>query len=1017
MSKLVGRTGGLDPKKLAALEKVLKEAGIKGDIRINSGLRGHDEMLRIYKSRLKREKLDSIMPDLPKSSSDMIKQMILKTDYKGKDSEIDIIYSRNLGKKKIKETLEKQLVKDGLSEVKSKAIANKVLKIRSDFGGFESGHTKGNKVDINRSLLNKPGVKDLLVKKGYRILDEEKNGIWDIAFPEPGKKGSYEILKSKGKVKKSQPKPMSKPDMDNKFLIPEDQASIPKWMKKHGYNYEDMKKPDGSWYHPGDAMQPMDPKFEDVKEFEEFKQQEMVEPEVSPMGKQLEDMDMMDMQAPKPDLILPDAPPPNPYGVFAQDQPEFKMAEEQEKRKVLMAKGGEVNPRIPRKEGQPAKSKKHSDLYTDEDPKGTIHGLGFKDVPKAKASVAKIRKSSRSHAHKVQAAVAMEQRAREMGKTPEAAVYRKFINDMKERTKKMKKNKGGEIKYQEGGEAVSDFKLSSIEDIIGGLDDTASKAAQPELQKADQIIQEDVSQQGDVVEQDDLGEQMAAFRSGEGQAMESDKVEEQEKIARDPEASETALPREKGVPGYIMAGDIKGLVEARDSGLFPRSVINKEIARRKSDVKKQAGLKRSPSIADIVKVEETKDVVEAPKAPKKPKGDVSKTEPSVRVTSDAEKQKSALERQRAELDAKIQDYQNMESKYDAIDTNRFFNSGGTLNKIISMVAAGFGGYASGRFGGPNVYLNLIDKEVQRDIKQQKLDREDEVAKQNSAYKKIKQLADRYQMAVDNDFAKKKLEMLSKKMDEKVAANRNKLAVEQLKQQDYGRITKPLSRADFTALDFKYPKMKLRDRALVGKDGQVYIVDSADAKKKLEEQIENNTGAVQAIDQLIDITPNLSFFEKLPGAGRVSVNRRLADATRDALVGKLRLELFGPGVMTDTEREQAKKIIGDPGALFELTAPKVAALQNIRWKLKYAERERLRRNGVQVPMSRNDLKVENRLKAMGMPPFAKASPRQKREAMDFLIKREKKAMSDAAKGKAPMGWYKGKFWDKDEQGNF
>ena len=95
------------------------------------------------------------------------------------------------------------------------------------------------------------------------------------------------------------------------------------------------------------------------------------------------------------------------------------------------------NPRIPRKKGQPAKSKKHSDLYTDEDPKGTIHGLGFKDVAKAKASVSKIRNSSRSHAHKIQAAVAMEQRAREMGKTSEAAVYRKFINTMKKKTKQM----------------------------------------------------------------------------------------------------------------------------------------------------------------------------------------------------------------------------------------------------------------------------------------------------------------------------------------------------------------------------------------------------------------------------------------------------------------------------------------------------------------------------------------------------------------------------------------------------
>jgi hypothetical protein len=97
----------------------------------------------------------------------------------------------------------------------------------------------------------------------------------------------------------------------------------------------------------------------------------------------------------------------------------------------------ESNPRIPRKKGQPAKSKKHSDLYTDEDPKGTIHGLGFKDVATAKKSVSKIRNSSRSHAHKIQAAVAMEQRAREMGKTSEAAVYRKYINAMKKKTKSM----------------------------------------------------------------------------------------------------------------------------------------------------------------------------------------------------------------------------------------------------------------------------------------------------------------------------------------------------------------------------------------------------------------------------------------------------------------------------------------------------------------------------------------------------------------------------------------------------
>jgi hypothetical protein len=95
----------------------------------------------------------------------------------------------------------------------------------------------------------------------------------------------------------------------------------------------------------------------------------------------------------------------------------------------------EDNPRIPRKKGQKANSKKHSDLYTDENPKGTIHGLKFATVKDAQDSVKKIENSGKKHAHKIQAAVAMEQRAREMGKTKEANVYRTYIEKMKKITK------------------------------------------------------------------------------------------------------------------------------------------------------------------------------------------------------------------------------------------------------------------------------------------------------------------------------------------------------------------------------------------------------------------------------------------------------------------------------------------------------------------------------------------------------------------------------------------------------
>jgi hypothetical protein len=100
--------------------------------------------------------------------------------------------------------------------------------------------------------------------------------------------------------------------------------------------------------------------------------------------------------------------------------------------------------RIPRKSGQKAGSDKHSDLYTDENPKGTIHGLGFTDAETARTSVNKIKSSGKTHAHKIQAAIAMSQRAKvasERAKDPKKKkdlgaahkVYQSFIDTNKKK--------------------------------------------------------------------------------------------------------------------------------------------------------------------------------------------------------------------------------------------------------------------------------------------------------------------------------------------------------------------------------------------------------------------------------------------------------------------------------------------------------------------------------------------------------------------------------------------------------
>jgi hypothetical protein len=125
------------------------------------------------------------------------------------------------------------------------------------------------------------------------------------------------------------------------------------------------------------------------------------------------------------------------------------------------------NPRIPRKKGQPAKSKKHSDLYTDEDPKGTIHGLGYKDEATARASVSKIRNSSRSHAHKTQAAIAMEQRAKAGGKTKEAAIFRKFIEQQKKKTKAKNKTKNEQVTLNEISVFEKDAAVNTVLSRLG----------------------------------------------------------------------------------------------------------------------------------------------------------------------------------------------------------------------------------------------------------------------------------------------------------------------------------------------------------------------------------------------------------------------------------------------------------------------------------------------------------------------------------------------------------------------
>ena len=133
----------------------------------------------------------------------------------------------------------------------------------------------------------------------------------------------------------------------------------------------------------------------------------------------------------------------NPKGFSQKAHCQGKKKKEE---KVLEKWLDEAEKRVTRK-NKSQDPKQHSDLYTDENPRGTIKGLGFVDGAKARQSVNKIKNSGKEHKHKMQAAMAMHQRARvaaDRAKNPESKknlhaaekVYKAFIEKMKKITKK-----------------------------------------------------------------------------------------------------------------------------------------------------------------------------------------------------------------------------------------------------------------------------------------------------------------------------------------------------------------------------------------------------------------------------------------------------------------------------------------------------------------------------------------------------------------------------------------------------
>ena len=73
-------------------------------------------------------------------------------------------------------------------------------------------------------------------------------------------------------------------------------------------------------------------------------------------------------------------------------------------------------------------------LYTDENPKDTV-GINFATPSDARRTVAKVKKVNKTFARKIQILTVGEQRAKVMGKTKVAAIFKKGKDAIRSRNK------------------------------------------------------------------------------------------------------------------------------------------------------------------------------------------------------------------------------------------------------------------------------------------------------------------------------------------------------------------------------------------------------------------------------------------------------------------------------------------------------------------------------------------------------------------------------------------------------
>lgn len=163
---------GVDENLLRELKEVSKKLGYD-KIQLSSGVRGTQKTIDLLNQRKEREGISN----LKEEENKIIDKILLRGN-----SPKNIEYPKGNWYEKAMEDLK---------SINRTDLIDEIIKIRKDFGGYESGHLQGKKVDIPYSFFVSKYGKEEGTKKaqefikalkdsGFSVIDERRAGVIDI---------------------------------------------------------------------------------------------------------------------------------------------------------------------------------------------------------------------------------------------------------------------------------------------------------------------------------------------------------------------------------------------------------------------------------------------------------------------------------------------------------------------------------------------------------------------------------------------------------------------------------------------------------------------------------------------------------------------------------------------------------------------------------------------------------------------------------------------------------------------